>query len=109
MSTKPRSVSTERWFAALLLAVGELKQLKARGPQARLFYKTFLERIGLKDPREPWHPIHMRRVTDVLNVVAVVARQSGEPVENLAIDQVVQEATGKPGKGFYKTAKLVAA
>ena len=87
-------------------AVAVLRALRIM--DATMRYNEFARAIGLMAADEKWEAWHRRQVADILNVTAAVERQAGPSASDtpLEINRIVG-ASGEPGAGYHKSARIV--
>ena len=85
-------------------AVAVLRALKTT--KREMTYHEFSKAIGLMAEDQEWHIQYRHPLTDILNLVAATARQSGE-VDSLEFQRIVHAGDEAPGQGFYKTSRIV--
>jgi hypothetical protein len=95
---------TQRRFDCAAAGLAVLRGLKLT--DRRMTYGEFATAIGLRAPGEKWVSYHRRQVGDTLHLIAAVAKKAGEGGK-IDFSRVYVAATGKPGKGLHKEARLV--
>jgi hypothetical protein len=87
-------------------AVAVLRALRIM--DATMTYRDFATAIGMMSENEKWEVWHRDQVTVILNLIAATERQGrSQDAVPLEFRRVVKAADKQPGKGFYKTSKIV--
>lgn len=87
-------------------AVAVLRALQIKNET--MSYADFARAIGvLEGPKDGWAPWHRQQTEAILNAVAALEKKAGNKAVPLKYELIVNQRTGKAGRGIAKSSKIV--